>query len=162
MRRPVPSQGAGLSVILLLSLLPLACGGPGPEPSEPETERARALGLEEGARVHQVILGGRGSEEHVLPFHVEAAPGDAVEFVTVDNRIHTVLFPPDSLTPGVRAFLLGSSQDRSPPLLSRGSRFVLLLEGAPPGDYPFMSQGHGGLAYGLIRVGPPAAAGDSG
>jgi len=105
-----------------------------------------------GARLHRVLLGGRGSEEHVLPGRIQAAPGDGVEFVTVDHRVHTIEFPLDSLSSDGAAFLTSTEQAGSPPLLYRGSRFILLLEGAPPGRYPFVSEGHGGTARGAILV----------
>lgn len=154
-RRPAPFRGAGL---LLLSVLwggGSACEGPPDLPEDPELEAARALGLERGARLYRVILGGRGSEEHLLPARTRAAPGDAVEFVTVDHRVHLLSFPPDSVAPEHRAFLEGASLVGIPPLLTRGSRFLLLLEGAPEGRYPFISQGHGGIAHGVIEVGVP-------
>jgi plastocyanin len=150
-RGPASSLGAGL--LLLLALSSGGCDGP-PDPGpDPEVEGAEALGLAEGARLHRVILGGRGSEEHVLPARIQASRGDGVEFVTVDHRVHTVWFPSDSLSPQAMAFLTSTEQLESPPLLQRGSRFVLVLEDAPPGRYPFITQGHGGRASGVIEVG---------
>jgi plastocyanin len=113
------------------------------------------LGLRDGARSHRILLGGRGAEEHLLPPWVRAAPGDAVEFTTVDHRVHWVTFPTDSLSAPLAAFLAMTQQGESPPLHSRGSRFIVLLEGAPPGRYPFVSQGHGGVAHGAIEVAAP-------
>ncbi|MGW8267822.1 MAG: hypothetical protein ACWGSQ_15760 [Longimicrobiales bacterium] len=124
-------------------------------PPDPEVEGARALGLEGGARLHRVILGGRGSEEHLLPARTRAVPGDAVEFVTVDHRVHNLSFPPDSLTPEALNFLTSTAQESIPPLLHRGNRFILRLSGAPVGRLPFVSEGHGGTAYGVIEVIPP-------
>lgn len=150
-RGPASSRGAGL--LLLLVLCSGSCSGP-PEPGpDPEVEGAQALGLSDGARLHRVILGGRGSDEHVLPARIQAFRGDGVEFVTVDHRVHTVWFPPDSLSAQAMAFLTSTEQLESPPLLQRGSRFVLVLEDAPSGRYPFISQGHGGRAFGVIEVG---------
>lgn len=105
-----------------------------------------------GARLFRVILGGRGSEEHILPGRVRAVPGDAVEFVTVDHRVHVLDFPSDSLPQELRSFVEGAGLRAIPPLLSRGSRFVILLEDAPEGRYPFLSSGHGGSARGVIEV----------
>lgn len=113
--------------------------------------------------MHTVVLGGRGAEEHAVPSHLQVRPGDAVEFRTVDHRVHTVVFPPDSLSAPLRAFLESTGQGASPPLVSRDSRYVLRLEGAPPGRYPFVSRGHGGTARGSIRVlGPVDPAGGGG
>ncbi len=83
-----------------------------------------------------------------------------MEFVTVDNRVHTVGFPADSLAPEVRDFLQETSQAESPPLVARGSRFLLLLEGAPAGEYPFVSRGHGGVAHGMLLIRGSASEGD--
>ena len=121
-------------------------------PPDPEAEGARALGLGGGARLHRVILGGRGSEEHLLPARIRAAPGDGIEFVTVDHRVHNLSFPPDSLGPEALTFLTSTGQESIPPLLHRGNRFILRLAGAPVGRIPFVSEGHGGLAYGVIEV----------
>lgn len=115
-------------------------------------EAARALGLPPGARIHRVLLGGRGAEEHLLPHRVRAAPGDAIEFLTVDNRIHTISFLVDSIPLGAVEFLDASGASASPPLVTRGSRFVVRLEGAPLGSYPFVSRGHGGEARGVIEL----------
>jgi len=144
--------GAGL---LLFSIFPFGlggCGGGPDEVSDPEVEGARALGLRSGARLHQVVLGGRGTDEHLLPSRILASPGDAVEFVTVDHRVHTLFFLVDSLSSEGWDFLVSSGQEASAPLLSRGSRFLVRLEGAPLGRYPFQSRGHGGQAFGVIEL----------
>jgi plastocyanin len=152
-RRLVSTLGAGL--LLFLPLVVGGCGERFPEATDPEIEGARAMGLPSGSRLHQVLLGGRGSEEHVLPQRVSASPGDAVEFVTVDHRVHTISFLPDSLSSEALAFLTEEGRVASLPLISRGSRFLVILEGAPAGRYPFVSQGHGGKAYGVIDLRPP-------
>jgi plastocyanin len=84
---------------------------------------------------------------------IQAAPGDAVEFFTVDHRVHTVTFLLDSLAPEVRSFLENSGQTASPVLVEQGSRFVVRLGDAPPGRYIFVSEGHGGRARGSVEVG---------
>ena len=150
--RPAPFLGAGLLLFPLL-LGPIGCGPRPGEAPDPETEGARDLGLRTGSRLHRVVLGGRGSEEHVLPQRIQAGPGDAVEFVTVDHRVHTVAFVQDSIPARAWDFLLSTGQDVSPPLLSSGSRFLVRLDGAPPGRYLFRSRGHGGQALGVIELG---------
>ena len=150
--RPAPFLGAGL---LLFPLLfgTVGCGsGPDPIP-DPEADGAQALGLRAGSRLHRVVLGGRGAEEHVLPQRTRADPGDAVEFVTVDHRVHTLRFLQDSISSEGWDFLVSTGQDAGPPLLSSGSRFLVRLDGAPPGRYLFLSQGHGGEALGVIELG---------
>lgn len=146
--------GAGLLAFPVLALGAGACRGSEEEVRDPELEEAAALGLPAGARLHRVTLGGRGSIEHAVPTRIEATSGDGVEFRTVDHRVHTVTFPPDSLTTEVRAFLESSGQMESLPLVSRGTRFLLLLRDAPAGRYPFVSEGHGGTAHGVVEVRP--------
>jgi plastocyanin len=84
---------------------------------------------------------------------VDISEGDYVEFYVADGRVHTVSFPPDSLTEAARLFLTGSEQDASPPLLERGARFVLTFRDAPEARYPFLSAAHGDTAYGVVVVG---------
>ncbi len=105
--------------------------------------------------MHQVTLGGRGSEEHAVPTVIQALPGDGVEFRTVDHRVHTLTFLADSLAPSLRDYLEATGQMGSPPLVSRGSRFIVRLEDAPKGRYPFETKGHGGTANGVLVVGSP-------
>ncbi|HSR43237.1 MAG TPA: hypothetical protein VLL48_13710, partial [Longimicrobiales bacterium] len=110
------------------------------------------LGLGTEVRIHRVTLGGRGAREHVVPPRLEVTSGDVVEFLTVDGRIHTVEFPVDSLSMVTAAFLRGTGQLESPPLVDRGTRFVVTLRGAPPGRYLFRSRGSGEDAWGEIVV----------
>jgi len=131
------------------------CRGPGEGVPDGSGEDAQALGLPSGAQIHQITLGGRGSEEHAVPTLIQAFPGDGVVFRTVDHRVHTLEFISDSLTPEVHAFLESTGQIASPPLVSRGSRFILRLQNAPLGRYLYVSEGHGGVARGVIEVGFP-------
>jgi plastocyanin len=159
-RRPASPGGAGLLPILaILVLLPGCQPDDGGARARAEDE-ARAVGLPSGAVIHRVNLGGRGSEEHAVPALIRASEGDGVEFVSVDHRVHTVEFLPDSLTSDVRTFLESTGQMASPPLVDRGSRFVLKLQNAPQGRYFFRSEGHGGMAHGVVEVGSPPV-GDS-
>jgi len=146
-------MGAGLLLLVFLSAGLGGCGGGSDHVADPELEGAQAMGLRSGSRLKSIVLGGRGSDEHVLPGRTVASPGDAVEFVTVDHRIHTVSFLRDSLSSEAWDYLVSTGQEASLPLLSRGSRFLVRLEGAPLGRYPFLSQGHGGEALGVIELG---------
>lgn len=155
-RRPASSRGVGL--LPLLVVLPVVlggCRGSGESVPNASMEAARALGLPSGAELHRVTLGGRGSDEHAVPTRIEASPGDGVEFQTVDHRVHTLKFLADSLTYEARAFLESTGQMASPPLVSRGARFILRLQNAPLGRYLYVSEGHGGEARGVIEVGVP-------
>ncbi len=153
--RPASFQGAGLLPLLILSAVMGGCGGSGEAGQNTAAEEARALGLPSGSQLHRVTLGGRGAEEHAVPTLIQAFPGDGVEFRTVDHRVHTLEFIVDSLTHEVRAFLESTGQVASPPLVSRGSRFILRLQNAPLGRYLFISEGHGGTARGVVEVGFP-------
>lgn len=156
--RPVSFKGAGLLPLLFLSVGLVGCRGAGDGGGDPAEENARALGLPSGAQLHQVTLGGRGSDEHAVPTRIQASPGDGVEFRTVDHRVHTLKFMADSLTQEVSSFLEATGQTASPPLVFRGSRFILMLQNAPPGRYLFISEGHGGTARGFVEVGLPSEA----
>lgn len=153
MSRPASLRGAGLLPFVLFGACVSGCFGSG-DTQHPDLEAARELGLPAGARLHRVTLGGRGAEEHAVPTRIEATPGDGVEFRTVDHRVHTLRFFGDSLTEEARAFLASTGQLAPPPLVSRGSRFILRLHNAPLGRYPFVSEGHGGSASGVVQVGP--------
>jgi plastocyanin len=82
-------------------------------------------------------------------------PGDAVVFETVDHRVHTVSFLTDGLTVMAQEFLETRGVLASLPLVTRGTTFVVILDGAPVGSYPFVSEGHGGHALGRILVTVP-------
>jgi len=153
--RPVSVLGTGLLAFWVTLFFLTGCVGSDADPPGADPEVLEALGLSPRAQLHRVTLGGRGAEEHAVPTLIMASPGDGVEFVTVDHRVHTLTFPVDSLSYEVRLFLEESGQNSSPPLVTRGSRFILNLENAPPGRYPFVADGHGGRAGGLVQVGVP-------
>jgi plastocyanin len=148
---------AGLLPYLVILVLfgVVGCGFFGHTEPDPQVEEARVLGFPAGARLHRIILGGRGATEHAMPALIQARPGDGVEFLSADHRVHTLTFPADSLAPEVHSFLVATGQLEIPPLVSRGTRFVLHLLDAPPGRYPFVSEGHGGLAHGVVLVEQP-------
>ncbi len=151
--RPASLPGAGLFLFLLLSLPVLGCAGDKGEESAGARDSARDLLTSSDPGVHRVVLGGRGAEEHAVPLRVEVRPGDAVEFLSVDHRVHMVTFPRDSMSAAMVDFFEETGQGPSPPLVTRGSRFVLRLEGAPRGRFSFVSRGHGGRAVGWVVVG---------
>lgn len=144
----------GASILLLFS----ACGDPSPSGQPRRDSRGelrRSLGIGPDVEIHRITLGGQGAREHVVPPRLEIEAGSVVEFFTVDGRVHTVRFPPDSLTTAAREFLRRTEQLESPPLVERGSRFVLTFEGAPFGRYPFVSDGNGGSTWGVVVVSGP-------
>ncbi len=91
--------------------------------------------------VHEVRLVGAGATDSIMP-EVRAAPGDAVTFVAADRRPHAPAFVVDELDPDARSFLDRTGQLLGPPLVNEGATWVVLLEGAPPGRYPFVCRAH--------------------
>ena len=131
-----------------------ACEGPPPPPpSDPEL-RAE-LGIPDDVAIHRVDLSGRGELTRVLPAVTEARPGDVVQFVVLDNRVHLLRFAEDRIAGPRLEFLRETSQDRPPPLVERGARLVLTFEGAPQGSYHFRIEGNGAPVAGEIRVTAP-------
>ena len=110
------------------------------------------------AAVAQVVeLSGARDLEHVVPPHLEIETGEWVQFVTLDRRVHTVSFVPDSLSPEALEYLVHTEQLAGPPLLVRGSRFLVDFREAPLGRYVFSSVSHGDPVFGSVTVrGPPA------
>jgi plastocyanin len=108
--------------------------------------------LERGATVHEVVLGGGADQDTIAPARLMARQGDAVRFVTADHRMHAVAFDAERLEPDIRDYLHQSNQLRGPPLVTRGGAWVVVLEGAPPGAYPFLCRPHG--TRGLLVIEP--------
>jgi len=127
--------------------------------SRPHADLRERLAVEPDREIHQITIGGRGDEEHVVPTLLRVSGDDVVVFMTVDGRIHTVSFPEDSLALDAALYLARTNQADSPPLTDRGSRFVITLEGAPEGRYRFRSRGPGGEAWGTLVVGDSVGAG---
>lgn len=148
--RPLPAFG-----ILILLSMQAGCEGDveSAARSDPHADLRERLEVEPEREIHQITIGGRGDEEHVVPTLLRVPAGDIVAFTTVDGRVHTVSFPEDSLALDAALFLERTSQFQSPPLTERGSRFVISLDGAPEGRYRFRSRGPGGEAWGTLVVG---------
>lgn len=135
----------------LLSALGLLCAGceqvtPG---ATIELDTAEVQ-LERGARLHDVRVGGAAATDTLDPTRIRARPGDAVRFIIDDHRTHALAFDAERLAPEGRAFLERTNQLRGPPLVTRGSAWIILLEEAPPGRYPFVCRAHG--ARGTVTV----------
>lgn len=106
--------------------------------------------LEPGASAHEVRISGAGPVDSIAPATLEAEPGDAVRFIVMDHRTHALAFGPEGLAAEVRAFLERTDQLRGPPLVNEGTEWVVLLEGAPAGRYPFRCRSHD--AEGVLTV----------
>ena len=110
-------------------------------------------GLGAATAVHMVSLAGWGSQERPVPDTVRIGPGAAVVFQTADFRVHSVEFLDGDMAPAQSSFIRRASHLRSPPLVERGSRYVVLFSGAPPGIYPYRVEGFGEPARGAVVVG---------
>jgi plastocyanin len=141
-RRPVRAGAFVLAAVFLA----LAAGCDRVANREDEGPRVLELAhdtirLEAGVRLVDIELRREaGGEFH--PAQAEARTGDVVRFTAADNAGHAITFVGTSLDPGVLAFLEQSGQLRSPPLIASGSAWVITLDGAPPGEYPFLCTTH--------------------
>jgi plastocyanin len=106
-----------------------------------------------GARVHDFVIAGQADTDSIAPAGVRAQVGDAVRFTTGDHRTHAMAFDADRLAPPIREYLERTNQLRGPPLVNRGASWVVVLEDAPPGRYPFLCRSHD--ARGVVVVGRP-------
>lgn len=136
----------------LLAGVLLGCQAPEVKPSDPELREA--LDLSADVAIHRVNVGGRGGEVRFVPRRLEVAQGAVVQFLLTDRRLHVIRFAEDELDAEARDFLRRTEQARSPPLVDPGARFVVSFKDAPPGEYPFESEGHGGPERGVVVVNP--------
>ncbi len=143
------------SGVVAATLVSLALSGCGSDESDlpPDARLQRELGLEPSDRVHEVLLHG-GIEGSVEPAEAVVLQGDYLQFVTADSWVHELVFEVDSLAGPALAFMGGLDQLAAPPMVSRGSRFVLSFVEAPPGRYPFRVEGGGPARRGVIVVEP--------
>ena len=143
----MPAAEAGLLLILVAGL---ASCGPDPE-LMPDQRLQDELGFSPRDEVHRISITG-GEQESVVPREV-IVPDDAyVEFVTTDSWVHEVRFELDSLQRSARDFLERTDQVASPPMVNADSRFVVFMEDAPPGRYPFLVVGNGAPTRGAVVV----------
>lgn len=104
-----------------------------------------------GSAVHEIVIAGEAATDSIAPARVRARPGDALRFTTDDHRTHAMAFEADRLDPAIHAYLDATNQLRGPPLVNRGAAWVVLLEDAPAGRYPFLCRAHN--ARGVVVVG---------
>jgi len=153
-RTPGFARWAGPGVSFLACfILAAACEAP-PQlqpPAELELEDRTVL-LERGAEIVDIRLRSPSTGDPVLPDSVDARPGDVLRFIAADALVHAVAFDDSALSPEQHAFLESTGQLRSPPLLAVGSSWVVSLEAAPPGRYPFRSLTHD--AHGVVVLVP--------
>lgn len=141
----------GLTVLLGVAVPPAlaACGG---ADNPPDEELREALDIGGDREVPTVRMESREGAEVVDPATVEVRPGWLVEFRSTDGRVRTVSFTGESLSGDARSFLSSTGQEGSPPLVERDARFVVDFTDAPPGRYPFLVEGSGAPARGVVVV----------
>jgi plastocyanin len=149
---------AGRRILLLAGVAGAAVAGacrrePPPPEFPPDSVLRTELGLTDADEVHRVTI--RGGDREVLdPVEVRIPAGAWVEFVTADWRMHQIRFVADSLDAAHRAFLEGTDQMDSPPLVDRDARFVVSFAEAPEGRYPFVAEGNEAPTLGVVVVLP--------
>jgi plastocyanin len=145
---------AGACVLLVLAAgcdraaLPGMGGDQGPRVLELAHDTIR---LAAGERLVEVQVR-RDATGDFDPALAEAHPGDYLRFTATDRAGHALSFVGNELPPEVREFLEGTGQMRSPPLITVDASWVITLEGAPPGEYPFHCTTHN--TAGRLRVTP--------
>ena len=142
-----------VSLLLAVVLVGGCRGEEVPPDLQPDAVLRRELGLTDADRVHRVLLTS-AERERLTPDSVVLPRGAWVEFVTGDWRLHEVRFVMDSLRAAGRAFLESTDQAASPPLVDRDARFVVFFGDAPTGRYPFVVEGNGRPAHGVVVVVP--------
>jgi plastocyanin len=148
---PTPERSTGRSgvfVSLLAALTIIGCeavgGGATIQLDTAEVQLA-------GARVHDFMIAGQADTDSIAPAGVRAQVGDAVRFTTGDHRTHAMAFDADRLDPPIREYLERTNQLRGPPLVNRGASWVVVLEDAPPGRYPFLCRSHDARGVVIVR-----------
>jgi plastocyanin len=146
--RAVRRPGAGILFAIVVAVAACEAVGGG---ATIELDTADVQ-LERGVELHEVTIRGTAAADSLLPARVAARPGDAVRFTIDDHRTHAIGFDVDRLEPAVRDYLESTNQLRGPPLVNRGGAWIVILDGAPPGRYPFLCRSHD--ARGLLVVEP--------
>lgn len=142
-----------MAAVMLLVSAACARDAPPPPANRPDSLLRTELGLTDRDEVHRVTLTG-GTAEVLDPVETTLTGGAWVEFVTTDGRVHEVHFEADSLKGDALAFMKGTDQMSSPPLVNKGERFVVSFRNAPAGRYPFRVEGNEDPAHGVVVVKP--------
>lgn len=140
---------------LVCCLLAFAACQPSESDLPPDRRLQSQLGLDPRDRVHQVVVSASATGVPE-PRETVVLVGDYLQFVMADSWVHELSFESDSLSAEALAFMNGLDQLASPPMVSRGSRFVVSFVDAPEGRYPFRVEGGHAPAHGAIVVETPA------
>lgn len=157
MRRPTPGRPSGRSGVLLSTFLAVVSAAPllggcdavgGGATIQLDSAEVQ---LDGGARAHEIRITGFGGTDSIAPAMVEAKAGDAVRFVVGDGRAHALAFRADALEADARAFLERTGQLRGPPLVNEGAEWVVTLQEAPAGRYPYHCRSHDATGTLVVR-----------
>ena len=134
---------AGALAVLAPALVAIAAceavpGTDGPRVIELANDTIR---LEEGVTLVEIVAR-RSDDGDFDPASAQAQTGDVVQFTAGDNGGHAIVFESTALAADAREFMERTMQMRSPPLIEDGSSWVVTLEGAPAGEYPFRCTTH--------------------
>jgi plastocyanin len=141
---PLRTRVRGGVVALLACALAAGCdrAGPGGDEGPRVIELAHdTIRLEQGVRLVDIAVR-RQADGEFDPADVEARQGDLVRFTAGDGGGHAIAFVGPQLGAEARSFLEQTGQLRSPPLIVSDASWVITLEGAPPGEYPFHCTTH--------------------
>jgi plastocyanin len=105
--------------------------------------------LAAGVSLKQIDVARRDAGEFD-PAVLQANQGDVVRFTARDRGSHAIVFDSPALDSVAREYLERTGQLRGPPLITTGSAWVITLDGAPAGDYPFRCMTH--AATGRLQV----------
>lgn len=145
-----PLRGRSGAALFLALALPLAACDADRSGRTVDLE-GRTLRLKRGQQVLDVRarVGDAGGEFQADSF--AAAAGDIVRFLAADALTHAFAFDAAALAPAGRDFLERTAQLRSPPLVAEGSAWIVTLQGAPAGRYPFTCLVHGGRGALVVK-----------
>jgi plastocyanin len=141
---PLRTRVRSGAVALLACTLAAGCDrvGPGSDEGPRVLELTHdTIRLEQGVRLVDIAVR-RQADGEFDPAVVEARQGDLVRFTAGDGAGHAIVFVGPQLSNEARIFLEHSGQLRSPPLIVSGASWVITLDGAPAGEYPFHCTTH--------------------
>lgn len=108
------------------------------EPRGPAVEAGdETIHLPYGTEVHAIQLTSTRGGAPIQPDTILARPGDVIRFVAADNRGYAITFSGPEMGSAQREFLERTGQLHGPPLIQREATWLVDLEGAPAGRYPF-------------------------
>lgn len=116
-----------------LSALGVSCA----EPAVIETGDG-SFELDATAQVHEIVIERLEGAEMFRPSAVAVRRGDVVRYTSHTLDSHAIAFQRARLTSDQQRFLAETGQETSLPILAEGDAWILSLEDAPAGVYPFV------------------------